>query len=83
VGRHERIVTAELEKLGWLETVEGVLAVGLAMALDDQWLPGAQRTSMNKQLQTTIDNIRAAAPVEADAIDAYADAVRRMRENAG
>ena len=82
-GRTERVVIAELEKLGASETVDGVLAVGFAAALDDQWLPGAQRTSMAKQLQIILEGIRAKLPAEKDAIDAYADAARRLREEAG
>lgn len=82
-GRTERVVIAELEKLGASETVDGVLAVGFAAALDDQWLPGAQRTSMAKQLQIILEGIRSTLPAEKDAIDAYADAARRLREEAG
>ena len=81
-GRTERVVVAELEKLGAEDTVDGVLAVGFAAALDDQWLPGAQRTSMAKQLQVILDGIRAALPAEKDGVDAYAEAARRLREQA-
>jgi hypothetical protein len=76
-------VIAELERLEASETVDGVLAVGFAAALDDQWLPGAQRTSMAKQLQIILEGIRATLPAEKDAIDAYAEAARRLREEAG
>lgn len=82
-GRVEKHTIAELDRLGALETLEGALALGFAQALDDQWLPGAQRTSMTKQLQITIDGIRATIPAEKDGVDAYADVARRLREQAG
>jgi hypothetical protein len=81
-GRTERVVLAELERLDSLETVDGVLAIGFAAALDDQWLPGAQRTSMAKQLQVILEGIRAMVPGKLDEVDAYADVARRLREQA-
>jgi hypothetical protein len=82
VGDHERVVRAELAKLGWSDTMEGVGAVGLAMSLDDRDLPGAQRTSLLKQLRDVIADIRASAPREPDALDAWQDAARRKRDGA-
>jgi len=82
-GRVELHTVAELTRLGALETLEGALALGFASALDDQWLPGAQRTSMTKQLQIVIEGIRATIPAELDGVDAYAEAARRLREQAG
>jgi hypothetical protein len=83
-GRHERVVQAELEALGWLETIEGVGVLGLAFALDDQWLPGAQRTSMFKELKSTMDQIRQLAePKEADVTDYWAERAMERARKAG
>lgn len=83
-GRHERVVEAELKALGWLDTIEGVGVLGLAFALDDQWLPGAQRTSMFKELKSTMDQIRALAePKEADVTDYWAERAMERARNAG
>lgn len=82
-GRIEIKATAELEALDALDTLDGALAIGFAAALDDQWLPGAQRTSMTKQLQVIMEGLRAAGPQPLDEVDAYADAARRLRESAG
>jgi rubrerythrin len=38
---------------------------------------------MAKQLQIILEGIRATLPAEKDAIDAYAEAARRLREEAG
>jgi hypothetical protein len=81
-GKHERVVQAELEKLGWEDTIEGIGALGLAFALDDQWLPGAQRTSMLKQLREVINEIRQEAPRKKDQVDYYQEAARKLRESA-
>ena len=85
-GAHERAVRAELAALGeeWLESIEGVGVIGLAFALDDQWLPGAQRTSMFKELKTTIDQIRLiATPKEVDTTDFWAERAMERARNAG
>lgn len=81
-GEHERVVRMELERLGWLDTIEGVGAVGLAKSLDDGELPGAQRTSLLKQLRDVITEIRATAPREPDALDAWQTAARLKRDGA-
>lgn len=81
-GRVEKATLAELEALGWLETVDGALAALLARDLDGDELPGAQRTSMSKQLSAMMAEIRAQAPAEPDALDGIKDRIREKRERA-
>jgi hypothetical protein len=65
-GNHERAVVAFLEGVDKLGTIEGVGALGLAVALDDPWLPGTQRASMLKQMMVMIEQLRAEIPEEED-----------------
>lgn len=81
-GRLERATLAELEKLEQADTVEGVLAVLLAHDLDGADVPGAQRTSMSKQLSMMMADIRALAPKEPDRLDDYQERIRKLREQA-
>lgn len=81
IGEHERVVDLELVKLGWRDTIEGVGAIGLAKDLDAGGLPGTQRTSMLKQLQSIMNEIRGMAPAEPDVTDGWAElALRRAQE---
>lgn len=83
-GRIEIVTRKELEELERLDTVEGALCEGLARGLDDPDLPGAQRTSMSKQLSAMMEDIRATAPREPDEVDRWAGiAVIRAREASG
>jgi hypothetical protein len=81
-GRLERATLAELERLEQAETIEGVLAILLARDLDGADVPGAQRTSMSKQLSAMMADIRALAPKEPDALDDYQARIRKLREEA-
>ena len=83
-GRVEMAVRKELEEMQRLDTVEGALIEGLARGLDDVELPGAQRTSMSKQLSAMMDALRATAPREPDEVDRWSDmALKRAREASG
>lgn len=83
-GRIQSVVLKELEALDRLETVEGALCEGLARGLDDPELPGAQRTSMSKQLSAMMDDIRATAPQEPDEVDRWAElALKRAQAASG
>jgi hypothetical protein len=81
-GRTELAVLAELTDYGWENTVDGVLALGLAESLDQRDVPGAQRTSMSKQLAAMMGDIRALAPKPPDAIDEVKERLRLLREAA-
>jgi hypothetical protein len=75
---------AELEALGELDTLEGVLIMGLAYALDDQQLPGAQRVSMIREMKSTMEQIRdKATPEEADTTDYWAERAMERARGAG
>lgn len=81
-GKITAATMAELERLGWEDSVEGALAESLARDLDGDGLPGAQRTSMSKQLTAMMESIRAVVPKAPDAVDSWQDRLRQKREQA-
>jgi hypothetical protein len=81
-GDTEQAVIDELTELGWLRSVDGVMARGLARSLDDYAIPGAQRTSLSKQLSQMMMDIRAQAPKPRDVVNDLQDEIARKRREA-
>jgi predicted trehalose synthase len=76
-GEIASAVGAELERLGQLGSVTGVIALKLARALDDPAIGAAQITSVSQRLLTTLEPLQKLAPREPDKVDEF---TRRLLE---
>ena len=68
-GEVERVVRKQLEAVERAETVDGVLALNLARKLDDPALPGAQASSLAKQVGQLVKEAMVGVRPEPDFVD--------------
>lgn len=73
------VVRAELERCGSTRTVAGVIALRLALTLDDPELTPAQVSTISAQLERTMAPILAAGPRLPDEGDTFAERLERKR----
>lgn len=73
------VVRAELERCRATRSVAGVIALRLAMTLDDPDLTPAQVSTISQQLERTMTPILASGPRLPDEGDAFAERLERKR----